>query len=504
MSLLLIVLLVRAPNFILPIDNDTGAIAYHARLINQGEPLYSSHHPGHHLPAIYYTYALIFNLLGDHPNSLQLFLIFWMWVNGIILYKIGESNSSKISGVLSAILYVVISSMTNINGDTAEIELFANVPISIVILLGTYLWTTKKNTYLLLIGVFSGLSVLFKAVYFASFLAVCLVMFYELVTSNNLKSIVIFLKQLVYIMLGILFVFGLVILFFSKENLLQRFFLVFQSGSVYLKFNNSPWYYIILVPFILLININLSMVFFGLVSVIRSIFYIFMKKNNREKITPVKVLLLGWLFFSVISAGFSRFGFPHYMILIIPPLSLLVSIEIEDVWKLAKTSSINIPNSLKILLPLILLMVVISNIFYSSYSYIDGFIKYRLNKIGYIDFVENHTTMGKVNILAENIANYIKENSDEDDLIFTWTELAQINYLSGRHSSSDVIWPLYVTFFGPPERVFEEKPLYIVYGPHFFYEEESPNWLINELNENYHLEISIDFYKIYRLNSITG
>ncbi len=92
--LILVVIIVRLPAFELPIDNDSGANAYHARLINQGEPLYSTHHSAHHLPAIYYTYATIFRLLGDRPVSLQLFLVFWMSLNGLIIIELVLDLSS--------------------------------------------------------------------------------------------------------------------------------------------------------------------------------------------------------------------------------------------------------------------------------------------------------------------------------------------------------------------------------------------------------------------------
>jgi len=191
----------------LPIDNDTGAIAYHARLINFGEPLYGSHHPTHHLPAAYYTYAFIFKLLGDHPDSLQYFLVFWMWVNGLLLYKIGRSISNPACGIIAASLYVLISSMTNLNGDTAEIELFANVPITVVIWLGSFLWTKKKPVFLLLsIGVFSAICFLFKAVYITSLVAVSLTLFIELIFHYDRKHLTEFLKNILIMFLGFIFV----------------------------------------------------------------------------------------------------------------------------------------------------------------------------------------------------------------------------------------------------------------------------------------------------------
>ena len=77
LALSLLVTLLRLPSLEQPFDNDSGANAYHARLIVGGEPLYGTHHPAHHMPAVYYVYALVFLLLGDSTWAVKLFLIPW-------------------------------------------------------------------------------------------------------------------------------------------------------------------------------------------------------------------------------------------------------------------------------------------------------------------------------------------------------------------------------------------------------------------------------------------
>ena len=52
LGVLLLAILLRIPSLDMLIDNDGGARAYHARLILAGEPLYGTHHTGHHMPAI--------------------------------------------------------------------------------------------------------------------------------------------------------------------------------------------------------------------------------------------------------------------------------------------------------------------------------------------------------------------------------------------------------------------------------------------------------------------
>ena len=54
------------PSFSLPLDTDSSANAFLARHMLQGEILYDTFHPAHHLPGIYYTVALAFRLFGDN------------------------------------------------------------------------------------------------------------------------------------------------------------------------------------------------------------------------------------------------------------------------------------------------------------------------------------------------------------------------------------------------------------------------------------------------------
>jgi hypothetical protein len=117
-----------------------------------------------------------------------------------------------------------------------------------------------------------------------------------------------------------------------------------------------------------------------------------------------------------------------------------------------------------------------------------------------VEFISNYTPYGKINLVAQDIAFYIEQNTNPQDTILTSTQFAQICYLSNRRSSVDVLWPRYVSQLGSPERAFETKPVYIVVGPNFQYDEEIRDWLFVELEKSYELEVILDHHKLYRLN----
>ena len=494
--LILVVIIVRLPAFELPIDNDSGANAYHARLINQGEPLYGTHHPAHHLPAIYYTYAMIFRLFGDRPYSLQLFLVFWMWLNGLIIIKIVETFSNSKFGFLSAAIFILVSSMTNLKGETATAVLFANVPLSLVLLLSINLFTRQKKPYLFfLIGALGAIGFLFKAVYITSLIAVSLTLFLELMLQPTKKYILGFLKNISLMLLGFILVIGFVVSYFSLEGLFSRFLLVFQVGSQYVSYSESPWYFIFLIPIILIANANFSLLVFGFLSSFRLVLHFPTSINQNKTKTLLHFLIVCWLFTSFVAAGFSRIALYHYGLLLIPPLSVLFGIEISELWSRIQKQKVGLLTNIKKLILICIVLIVTGNTFFSSSHYLNGYINYRLGKIEFTQFAAYHTSMGPNNVIAQNVSTYINQNTNPDDFIFCWTELVQIYYLSNRRSPLDVIWPINVSSFGPPERVFELKPVYIVTGPFFLYNEVIPVWLTSELENSYHLEKTFNSIK---------
>ncbi|PKO05190.1 MAG: hypothetical protein CVU41_13000 [Chloroflexi bacterium HGW-Chloroflexi-3] len=487
------------PTFVLPIDNDSGANAYHARLIIQGEPLYGTHHPAHHLPGIYYTYALIFKMLGDHPNSLQATLIFLIWINGLVIIKIGDALKNHSGGVFAAVFFVLICSMPNLLGDTAEIELFANLPISIVVWLASLQWNNKKSIYVfILIGVFSAISFLFKAVYLHSFAAVGLALTLDFLINFKENNFYDFLKNLLFIFLGWALVLVPVFLYFYFEGLLPRFLLVFKLGSMHVSISDYPWYFTLIFPLLMVSTANLIFLIIGLVGVIKSLIYFPRTLATNKKSGILQFVIIVWAFLSIIVAGFSRHYFPHYALLIIPPLSLLVGVEIAEWSNRINNYFFNLSPFKKYIFPVTLVLVVIGNTLYSSQSYIEGYIKYRARIISLTEFVSNYTLYGKINLVAQDIAFYIKQNSNPQDTILTSTQLAQICYLANRRSSVDVLWPRYVSQLGSPERAFETKPVYVVLGPNFQYDEETREWLYLELEKSYDFEITFDYYRLYR------
>ena len=185
LGLAFLVLLLRWPAFDIPLRNDAGAQAYHARLIFQGEPLYSSHHSAHHLPGVYYTYALAFWLFGDETRSIRLMAWLWVSASAYVLYRLGRSLHSPAMGISAALFYSLMSSQRLIMGPAAQIEIFANLPRLLCLYFA--LWPLgqavasplRRRLNWLGLGFFGGLSLLFKVTFISPLLIAAWVLIYQ-------------------------------------------------------------------------------------------------------------------------------------------------------------------------------------------------------------------------------------------------------------------------------------------------------------------------------------
>jgi hypothetical protein len=91
LSLVILIVIIRLPSLEEPLDNDSGAAAFHARQMLRGEPLYGNFHPTHHLPGIFYTFKIAFELFGDNQIAPKLILLFWFIACAWLLYLLGRS-----------------------------------------------------------------------------------------------------------------------------------------------------------------------------------------------------------------------------------------------------------------------------------------------------------------------------------------------------------------------------------------------------------------------------
>ena len=497
--LLTMVVLARLPSVPQSFDNDSGGSAYHGQLILQGEPLYGSHHPGHQLPGVYYTYAFIFGLLGNTTPALKIFLIGWVWLNACLMYRIGRQLRGKFVGVLAAVFFILVSAATSIAGDTGEIEMFANLPLTLTIWLGLeFIQKRRPPAAFALVGISGAISFLYKANYLSTLGSVCAGLLLLAVLEGRREAWLELLKRAAAILLGMALTLSPVIAYFAGVGVLPRLWLVFSLGAEYMVRNNSiPLVYIFLIAPVLVARANALLVLLGLFGAGRALFSLPKIFKDGQQKGVFTVILLLWLFSSIVAAGISRLFFPHYTLLAVPPLAMFVAMEIAELFERRPEPAVLTQR--KRFLGTVLLLAVLVNSFFSAREYIGGYLGYASGQISLDEFVSKDTMMGPDRIDAIQLATYLRAHTSPQDTIFDWTDEAEIYYLSGRRSSSENIWPPDIALLGPPERVFTSRPKYIVVGRTYFDRGVVvPDWLAKELASSYRLETTLASYQVYR------
>lgn len=495
-TLSILVILLRLPSLEHPFDNDSSAIAYHARLILRGEPLYGTHHPGHHLPAAYYLYALAFQLLGDSLWAIKFFLMLWTIVTVYLLYQLGALLINKITGFVAAVVYAILTSHLWMWGNSAEIELFANLPriaafLVLMHLIRLYpLSSQAAGTWKFVwVGLLSAIAFLFKAVYLSPLALAGFVLWFEL-WPNRTKTGAwqASIRRSIWIGLGFVAVLALVVGYFAVLGLLPRFLSVFTFGQGYTNVSVGGPQYALFYPILGLSYNNVSLLIFSLAG------FIMIMINKTHRITPLLFLAVWYILSFIEASGFVRVFRFYYYLLIVPPLALLTAWFLLKIYRdLRQARPSNhwlAPFILTGLLTIALAISVAQN-----FNFYAHFVRYKLNQESYRNFLMNGSPFGPQLIQLQELANYVRQHTTPNDHIYYWSEDIQIYYLADRRCALDVIWPLYVEATGPRERIFKPATKYIIVDT------TRPNpdwlWLYPELKQNYNLETVMYGQEIY-------
>ena len=499
-GLFILVVLLRLPSVEEPFESDSGANAYHARLILQGEPLYSTHHPAHQLPAVYYTYALVFFIFGDSARSVKLFIIPWTIVIAYLIYLIGTRLESKITGLLAAVFFAILNSHIFLQGTSAKSVLFVNLPVTAAILLTIELTLRgSKNWKFVFTGVLCAVAFLYKSVYLSPLVVTLFVVFINswFVREHD-RAWKTALLSATWVLIGFIASLVCVTVYFAGLDLLSRFFLVFTLGQKYVAqiSSNMPSAAILVAPLFILAFNNIILLLLSIVGSIRMLRQIRQKHQTDYQFVIVGLSVVLWFVFSIIIAGITRKGWPYYSIIVIPPLVLIAAWEIGQLRRIFSrrfNAMGYFPKNLPVAILLIVIMIQSGLTNYKQYYH------YALYKLGvemYNEFLTKSLPFGENYVKVNKIVEYIISNTCPDDYIYIWSNDPQIYYLTNRRAPIDMIWPLYAEATGSYQRIFSPRTKYIVVGDSI--QAAKPEWLFEELKKSYQFEALIEDQLIYR------
>jgi len=501
-ALAFLLIAIRLPSLEEPLDNDSGSVAFFARQLYRGEVLYDKFHPTHHMPGIYYTHEIAFELFGDTPVSPKLFLLFWAFACAWLIFQMGYSFLDRRSGILGAVFFILVSSQILMKGTTVETEHFANLPL----IAGTFLAIILLRNHapawqFLWVGVIGALCMLYKPIYVAPLAVAGIGILMEAwLEGNQTNAVKTAFLRLGWMAIGLLIPLMAVGAYFASLGLWDRCLLVLKLGARYM--NGSGFFSWLPRPFgfpILWMGVNnAALLIFGLTGTYR-LAHRTIPVRDAEKLTGF--LLVLWLVISFAEAGLRSGGWPHYALLVVPPLALMAAFEITlacERWKLTK------PKKQAAFGMSVMIALVILNFGVLQFGYYGNYILYKLGHSTYEDFIHSYTDLGGTGasaLEAKIVGDYLQAHTTADDLIYLVSESVQAYYYADRNPPVDVIWPDLVHQTGQKsaDQILCSGTKYVVVdSPERM---ERPRWLIDRLQRDYYLETIIGGHEIYRRKS---
>ncbi len=436
--------ILRLPSLFEPLwYGDEGIYQAIGSAINHGKLLYSQIFDNKP-PLLYWLYAIF---QSDQFTVRLASLIFGAFtvVMFFFLSKKLFQNAERNNNIhlLTTFIFAVLFGLPMLEGNIANAENFMLLPIIASALIisnfKSHLSPAGEisDLKLFIAGALLGIASLFKIV--AVFDLSAFLVFYFILNLDSLRKEIRISKILAGFFAPIL----LVSSFFAINGTFMDFAkAVLTSNISYVSYGNK----IGNLPLLLLMKLILLG---GL------LLLLFVK---RKKINYSSLFILIWLVFSLFNAFFSQRPYVHYILVLIPSLSLMTGLILFD-----KKYQKNIVITLLIVLVIVVKGFGIS-LFDKSINYYRNFISYVMGKktmVQYQAFFDRNTPFDY------EIARFIKPKITKNDTIFVWGNNAQLYQLIGVIAPTKYIVAYHISNYkdGPTDTrstIEKVKPKFIV------------------------------------------
>jgi len=487
------IFLLRIPSLFEPLwYGDEGIFAAVARNLNLGGVLYQTAWDNKP-PMIYLTYSSIFKWFGVNEFNIHMAALLAVLVTAALIYEIVVYKYSAKRALVAMGIFGILSSLRVFEGNLALTEVFMVMFTALAMFVAI-----RRNfdyTSVFGAGVLFAVASLYKQV--GAFEAAALGIYLFFVSKNFVG----FVKKGAILSAGFAFPYLLTIGYFAKMHLLNDYiFAAYTYYRIYL--NESPKYALLITTL-------------KYAPIVLAIAYCFIKRRQKE--LSVFNLLVLWLCFSFLGSYFSGRAYGHYMVQVLPALSIvLTTIKFQ-----LKKASIGVGIAITVII-LILTKLLFPNIFGwnpgDQFKYYGNFVNYvsgskttdsynnffdgNVNRImAANDFLRINGAMGK-SVYSER-----KRRSDnkerENMVVYIWGDLPWIYAASSVWNPSRYVTSFHV--FGVPNgkaevmvSLLKNPPLYILKPPRSIGEF---NELENLLAANYTLISNIDGTDVYFLKT---
>lgn len=357
-------------------------------------------------PGIYLLSAFSTLVFGHSIWSLRFVLLLWVLSTQVIIFLLAKKLfKSTRAALFAAVIFSLLTSTPLLEGNIANGEIFFILFTSLGFLMGwkeQYFWA----------GVSFAFAVLFKAPAVFDFLAFGMLL---LIHSKG-DSIVTVVKRIILTGMGFLLPLLLTVIYFTLRGHFHDFyFAVLGSNVTYTDYGNH-----FIIPngllYLKALGLGLVLILF-LLNIIKS-------WRKGVVIKPENLVissLILWLFFALYGSLFGGRNYPHYLMQIVPPFTLLLT-------SILTRTQVH-QASLALLVSLIIAALFGFYPQYWRWNYYPNAFNYLVGRMSQSDF--NNSFDKKVN-RNYTLAMVVKKLTVKDDQIYVWANDSQLYFLTER------------------------------------------------------------------------
>lgn len=440
--ILIVFLLLRVPSLFEPYwYGDEGIYLVLGQAIRKGIILYSQIHDNKP-PTLYYLAAFSQTVFG-----FRLLLMFFMAATIYFFHKLSRLFLSFKASKIATFIFLILTSIPLFEGNIANAEVFMLLPT----ILGIYILTKSKPNIknIVIAGLLLGFALTIKIPVMIEFAFICL--WFLISDFTSLKKVFLSIKNIIIFSCA----FFLPLILFGVYFYLKDAFQPFLTASLLQNFGYlSSWS----------AGSNTASVASGgivnrFIFLLIAWFLIFILKAKKI-ISQNFSFILFWFSATIFGVLLSTRPYPHYLIQLLPPLTLLI-VNLFD-FKDRKAQFL----SLFSILFFVFIFFRFKFYVYPVFKYYSNFYSYVIKQKSLITYRKSFGYKTNDNY---EISDFIKNNTDPKDNIFVWGDNPSIYALSNRLPSSKYTVAYHIVDFNgyqiTMDKIKIDLPKFIVYYP---------------------------------------
>ncbi len=410
MLLLLIIIMaaIRVPFTGMPLDRDEGTYAYMAQHIYHNELPYKDTFD-QKPPFIYYIYKTAFDFFGISVYAIRTFTTLCVIVTMILVFIFMRHISGRWLSLLAALIYMVYQNNYMMGGETANTEVFLQIPLILSLLFLTDIEKKYAHVNFFISGIFIGIAVYIKTMVLFVFVApvIYLIFYYK-----NKKDLI---SYAAWYTAGFLTITLLVLIWCVKNGILNYFidcnimYNLFYIGAKATGTNNDELFAVLR----LIINSNALL----LMAFLWSAYKLFKAPKDR-----VNFLICFSVITMYIGIRILKDTYAHYYMVFIPALAILAAIMFRDFYTMI-TKKTNYKAALTVLA-----VFFIANIFFF------------INYLKLIEFYKSGVYTKEMFYESSAVAEIINRGKTDKTTLFVWPNEPEIYFLTGIKAPSRFVY----------------------------------------------------------------